>query len=457
MASIRDRSFVRWLAVIAGSALAFRVAAAFWYDDHTGVGFDGAWYLEIARFVARGIGFREPTFYLILHRKVATAAHPPLYPLFLSVVDFLGLHTVLAHRLWSCVPGTLTVVFVGITARDLAGRRAGLIAAGCAAISISLVAQDVILWSGGFFGMTITLVVLLSYRYLKRPRPIGALLVTAAISVSVLTRAESALLYLILIVPLVAVTVKSVRARARVLFASALTAAIILAPWTIYNAGRFDHPVVLSTGLGGLLAHSNCPAAYDGPLIGSWVGGCAKGLPRQLPSDESTADLLLRKAAFQYAGDHLDRLPVVVPVRLLRTFGVWNARYQFRHDLYLDAANLRWVSNIAVAQYWVYIALGAVGFVALRRRRQSLLPIIAPVITVVAITITGHGALRFRIGFDAVLPILVGVGVVTLLDRRRSGHPAGVPGLLTRRANPTSEAPGRRALMQIAEIRRRSS
>lgn len=186
MSRTRDRSFVRWLAIIAVAGLAFRVGAAFWYDAHTQVGFDGAWYLGIARFVANGIGFREPTFYLILHKKVATAAHPPLYPLFLSVVDFLGLHSVLTHRLWSCVPGTLTVVFVGITARDLAGRRAGLIAAGCAALSISLAAQDVILWSEGFFGMTITLVVLLSYRYLKRPRPIGALLVTAAVTLSVL-------------------------------------------------------------------------------------------------------------------------------------------------------------------------------------------------------------------------------------------------------------------------------
>ncbi|MEO6469984.1 MAG: glycosyltransferase family 39 protein [Acidimicrobiia bacterium] len=440
MSGIRDRSFVRWLAIIAVTALAFRVAAAFWYDAHTQVGFDGAWYLEIARFVAKGIGFREPTFYLILHKRVATAAHPPLYPLFLSAVDFLGLHTVLAHRLWSCLPGTLTVVFVGITARDLAGRRAGIIAAGCAAVSISLAAQDVILWSGGFFGMTISLVVLLSYRYLRRPRPIGALVVTAAVTASVLTRAESALLYLILIIPLVTITVKSVRTRARVLFASALTAAMLLSPWTIYNAGRFDHPVVLSTGLGGLLGHSNCPAAYDGPLVGSWVGGCAKGLPRRLPADESSADLLLREAAFQYAGDHLDRLPVVLAARLLRTFGIWDARYQFRHDLYLDAANLRWVSNIAVVQYWVYVALGAVGFIALRRRRQQLLPIVAPIITVVVITVAGHGALRFRIGFDAVVPILVGVGAVTLLDRRRSGHSARLHGFSTMEGDPAPEA-----------------
>ncbi len=159
-------SFALGLGLIALAALALRVGAAFFYDAHTHIGGDAVWYVGVAENVVAGNGFVEPL-HLLLGQRVPTASHPPLYPLYLAVADFVGSGSLLQLRLWSCLPGTGTVVLLGVIGRDLAGRRAGLLAAGLAAVSIDLFTQDVLLWSEGFYGFTIALVVLSAYRYIR--------------------------------------------------------------------------------------------------------------------------------------------------------------------------------------------------------------------------------------------------------------------------------------------------
>ena len=423
-----DRTFRRGLCAIAFGALVLRIGAAVFVDRRMGVTGDAVWYLGVARLLARGVGFLEPFRYELLHARRNSASHPPLYPLFLSITDFLGMHSILAHRIWSCVPGTITVVLVGLIGREIAGRRAGLMAAGVAAISIALVIQDVMLWSEGFYGMTIAWSVLAAYRYLRAPRSINAVVLTAAITVSALTRAEAALLFVVLLLPLVLRLGATARERVRVLGACVLTAGVLLAPWTIYNAGRFEHPVVLSTGLGGLLGSSNCDITYYGPLTGSWGFLCAKGLPKALPSDESNEDLFFRRVGWKYVQGHSDRLPVVVAFRVLRTFGFWCPESVTSSDLQLRAIGLDGLGWVAVAQYWVLLALGLGGGVVLVRRRIPCLPLVAPVFTVLVITILGYGTMRFRLPLDVVLP--VGVGVI--LGGRRVTSPAETNALTSR-------------------------
>ena len=413
-----DRSFRRALALIAFGALAVRIGVAWYFEYHTRAGGDALWYVGIARFLPEGIGFVEPLHHNFANVRIESAAHPPLYPVFLSIIDFLGLDTNLMHRLWSCVPGTVTVVLVGLIGRDLAGRRAGVVAAVCAAASISLAVQDVLMWSEGFYGMTIAFVVLLSYRYLRDPSLRGAVLLTVGVSLCALTRAEAALLYFILVVPLVLRAVDQWRARLRGLLACALTALVLFSPWLIYNAGRFEHPVITTTTFGALLASSNCPGTYYGPRIGGWGGACAEGMPDPIPRDETVAEVLYRKAGWRYIKENADRLPVVIPIRLLRTFGFWQPAEITAEDLQLDDAGISWVAYLAVAQYWLYLGLGLVGLWIMRQRRQPIWPFLAPVITIAVMTVIGHGTMRFRVGLEVLLPILVGVAVSTVLARR---------------------------------------
>ncbi len=99
-----------------------------------------------------------------------------------------------------------------------------------------------------------------------------------------------------------------------------MSTALVLAPWFVYNAGRFERPVALTNAFGPLLWSSYCDSTYSGPNLGGWGFVCAKG-HRSFSSDESVMDGEMRRVGIRYITDHANRLPVVIPVRLLRTFG----------------------------------------------------------------------------------------------------------------------------------------
>ncbi|MGZ6974153.1 MAG: ArnT family glycosyltransferase [Acidimicrobiia bacterium] len=415
-----SRGFVIGLALIALAGLALRIGAAYFYDAHTRIGGDAVWYTGVAWNLAHGNGFIEPLQFVAFGHRVPTAAHPPLYPFFLLPVDLVFGDSVLLHRLWSCLPGTGTVVLLGFIGRDLAGRRAGLIAAALAAVSIELFAQDVLLWSEGLYGFTVALTVFTAYRYLRRPDRLHAGLLAGAIALASLTRAEAVFLFLILFVPLV------LRNRAETWgrrFATvgigAVVAIVMIGPWLVYNnSGRFEKPVGVTVTFGTLIGSSNCHATYYGAGVGAWGGLCADTVPNPWPRDESLAEAAARRAGFQYISDHLDRLPVVVAARLGRSFGFYAPTKTISDDLALEQAKEHRVVYVAIVQYWLYLALGVAGAVVLSRRRTALLPLLAPVLTVVAITIIGYGTMRFRLALDVVLPVLAAVAVDGLLARR---------------------------------------
>jgi hypothetical protein len=268
-------------------------------------------------------------------------------------------------------------------------------------------------------------VVLAAYRYLRQPTIAGAALVAVAITASALTRAESALLYPTLLLPLIVRAPLAVGARIRMGAAALLVASVLLAPWFVYNAGRFEDPVLLSNGLGGLVVSSNCDATYSGAAMGGWGGSCGREhLPNTARLDESQYDRVFRDAGWRYVEHHAARLPVVLPVRVLRTLGFWRPVRLAEDDLGLREAGIGIVALVEVAQYWLYLAIGLFGLVRLLRNRRPVLPLLAPVLTVVVISVLGYGTLRFRIALDVVLPILDGVAVSGWWARRSAARVA---------------------------------
>jgi 4-amino-4-deoxy-L-arabinose transferase-like glycosyltransferase len=413
-------AFRKWLALIAVGALVLRVGAAFFYDARTTVGGDAVWYTGVARLVAGGHGFVEPL-HFALGERIETAAHPPLYTLYLSVVNLLGSDSTLLHRLWSCLPGVAAVVMFGLIGREIADRRTGLVAAALGAVFLELVTQDVMLWSEGFYALMVALMVFASYRYLRTPDLLHAGVLSGLVALATLTRAEAALLFLVLVVPLVLrQRDQPWKRRFGTLVVAALVALVVMAPWVAYNNnGRFEHPVTITVTFGTLIGSANCAGSYYGGNVGGWGGLCRDTLPGDWPRDESVAEQRARKAGFGYISDHVDRLAVVIPARLARTFGFWAPVRSISDDLMLGQAGIHWAAYVVFAQYWAYLALGVAGAVALFRRRVALLPLLSPVVVVAVITVIGYGTMRFRIALDAVLPVLAAVAVSQLLDRRR--------------------------------------
>src|SRR3954462_10679944 len=125
--------FPRWLAAIAAGGLAVRLVYVLVLTPHLrGLG-DATYYHELANRLADGAGFVDPG------NGAPTALHPPLFPLLLAAPSLPRLDSSLAHRVAVSLVGTAAVVGVGLLARTVAGERAGLLAAGLAAVSPVLI------------------------------------------------------------------------------------------------------------------------------------------------------------------------------------------------------------------------------------------------------------------------------------------------------------------------------
>lgn len=398
------------LAAIAGAALVIRVLYTVLIGQDTpGVG-DFFYYHGIANGLAAGRGFVDP-FVSTDAAPYPSALHPPLWPLALAAASKLGATTLLAHRLVGCLIGAAVVAVVGLLGRQVAGERVGLIAAAIAAVYPTLVAADGSLMSETLYGLWVAIALLLAYRLLQRPGVGLAAVLGAVIGLAALTRGEA-----VLFVPLLAIPIAWRGGRAGRLTRIAATVAataLVIAPWTVRNWIELDRPILISTNESTLVAGANCDPAYSGPDIGFWRLDC---ISERAPGlNEAEQAEIWRREGRSYAEDHAGRLlAVVVPVRLLRTWDLYQTRRQAR---FAEGRSLR-VTQAGVAVYFVLLALAVWGVVLLRRRRAPLLILLAPFVVVCVSSAAGFGLPRFRQAAEISIVVLAAVAVSGLLARR---------------------------------------
>jgi hypothetical protein len=154
---------------------------------------------------------------------------------------------------------------------------------------------------------------------------------------------------------------------------------VVVAPWVIRNLTTFERPVLLSTNMDSVASGANCHESYYGASIGSWRFDC---LPEgDLPEDEAEEGAVLRRRGFDYARDHLERVPLVVAARVGRAWDV------FRPLQYpSDSGREPWVARLSVASFYSLMPLGVAGAILLYRRRGLVLPLVmqAAIVTIVA-------------------------------------------------------------------------
>jgi 4-amino-4-deoxy-L-arabinose transferase-like glycosyltransferase len=377
--------FTRRLAAIAAGGLAVRLVYVLVLTPHLrGLG-DASYYHGLANALADGRGFVNPA------TGTATALHPPLFALLLTPSSLLGLDSCNAHRVLVCLIGTATILAVGLLARLVASERAGLLAAGIAALSPVLISADSAVMSESLLGLLVVLAALAAYRG-------RGLLLGAVIGLAVLTRGEA-----IVLLPLLLPWREPKRAGLVV-----LACAVVLVPWTIRNATTFEKPVLLSTNDGGLVAGANCPSTYRGHDIGSWDIRCVPTAPAK---DESVASANARRQGVDYARDHASRIPLVLAARLGRTFELLQPVRQAE-----QAEGRAKALEVAGAVFWfALLPFGAYGIVLLRRRGVPVMPLLAPFAVALAATLAGYGVPRFRHPADVALVVLAGVALDGLI------------------------------------------
>ena len=398
------------LAGIAFAGLLIRVAYTVLIGQDTpGVG-DFFYYHGIANELAAGRGFIDP-FVSTDAMPYPSALHPPLWPLALAAASELGATTLLAHRLVGCLIGAAVVAVIGLLGRKVAGESVGLLAAAIAAVYPTLVAADGSLMSETLYGLWVALMLLLAYRLLERPGTGRAAALGAVIGLAALTRGEAVLFVFLLAIPVAWRGGRS--GRTTRIVATVAATALVIAPWTLRNWIELDRPIPISTNESTLIAGANCDATYSGPDIGFWRLDCISD--RKPGLNEAEQAEIWRREGRGYAEDHIGRLlAVVVPVRLLRTWDLYQTR---RQAGFAEGRSLR-VTQAGVIVYFLLLVLAAWGVVLLRRRGAPLLVLLAPFVVVCVSTAAGFGLPRFRQAAEISIVVLAAVAVSGLLARR---------------------------------------
>ncbi|MGZ4702925.1 MAG: ArnT family glycosyltransferase [Ilumatobacteraceae bacterium] len=410
------RAFRRNLAVIVAGGAMLRIARLLITKWNRALLLnDSLYYSAQARQLAHGVWFRE------VFADLPGAEHGPLTSALMAPVSW-GSDPFNRQRIVTVLCGVATVAIVGLVARRVGGDRVGLIAAAIAAIYPNLWINDGLVMSESVSCLLIALTLLTMLRWTESPTYRRALICGLMVGLGALARSE-----LILLAPLVAVLMVIVGRRSALRLgrhaATVLAAtAVVIAPWMIFNAARFDRPVLLTTNEGPLWLGANCDDSYYGAALGGWSLFCVVdaniGANGEDPSVRSEQQ---RRLGLQYAGDHLARLPVVIVARVGRTLDLYDVSGLVHGDVGEEREPL--AAWAGVVSFWILAPIAAVG--ALRLRRLHLAVLALPILVVAITTVVFYGGHRIRASAEPVIAILAACALERVIGVRHSDPEAG--------------------------------
>jgi hypothetical protein len=404
-----------WLALAA--AVALGAAVRFTYLLHGAPTFvlgDGFSYNLEALRLADGLGYTSP----IGDVGAEFAHHPPGWVTLLAGVAELGARSMRAQQITGLVIGLAVIAVTGLVGRRYAGRRVGAIAAFLAAVYPGFWVLDVQILSEGLGLLLVGLLMLVLADVWRRPTLGRAVLAGAICGALALVRSEQLVLFVIAVAPILLFN-RRIAVQRRLAWTAAATAmaAVLIAPWTIYNLGRFEEPVILSTNVGSTLLAGNCPpGTYGGERMGFFDNCLSELAVGTRDLDRSQSDVKARDAAFNHMRDNLDRLPATVLARYGRTLGVFrpSQTVSFAASWFGSAT---WPVWAWVASFWLLLPLAGYGSVLLRRSRTFQWPLVAPLVITLLVVTIAYGEPRYHTPADLGLLVLAAVGLERLVRR----------------------------------------
>lgn len=429
-----------WAIVLAATALAVGVRLAYTATSTVPsepgflVSYDPIYYHQQAVAVAAGDGFVAP------YRTdgAPSADHPPLLVLVLAAASKLGLSSFAAHRAITALIGAAVVPLLALLARRLAGDRAGLVAAGLAAVAPVLWANDGQLMPEPLYAVLVAaalvvahqlwdgdITTLLRTRWGRRPRTgtdptefggvgvlLGAVVLGGLIGLAGLARGEGLLLLGFTVVPVArwAPGLAGWRSRLAVVAVAGVACGVVLGPWLAYNAGRFEERVLLSSSADSAFAGANCDATYSGPGLGGWTSDCFARHSNQT-LEESVFSARLRADARAYVGDHQSDLPEVAAARVGRLWGVFRTSQGVELDeLQNRPRPVSWAGLVTLA---ALVPLAVAGGLRLRRAGRPIVLLAAMPVMVTVVAALFYGNPRFRVPADLALVVLAAVALAS--------------------------------------------
>ncbi len=196
---------------------------------------------------------------------------------------------------------------------------------------------------------------------------------------------------------------------------------LVIAPWVLFNFGRFADRTVLSTNDGVALAGSNCDPVFHGDDIGlTNLGECLFPVPS---GDQSQVEKAYRTRAFDYMSDHKGRVPIVMLARVGRVWSVFRPQDMLAFNTGEDRE--RWVTGLGLIVFYPTLVAAIAGGVVLWRRRQrrTLWVLAVPAIVVTVSAALTYGQTRFRAAAEPSLALLAAFALAALIASRRNTSP----------------------------------
>ena len=285
----------------------------------------------------------------------------------------------------------------------------GLIAAALVALSPTLIAS-----AGSSMSETVsvplTVLVLVSICWAAQSNSaVRWILVGLLAGMLGLVRSEDLLVGLILVPGAVlAVPHKTPRYRGGAIALALVSALIVVTPWFVRNYITFDPHIIVSTAAAKTTAGANCDSTYSGSLIGYWDFSCL-GHTDLAGSDEAQYAEALRNEGQHYVASHLSRVPIVVTVRALRAWGLYNPSQEAQ----LDAVETRSASwqHFAWSVSLLTLTLALPGIVFMRRNRLALVLLVGPAAIDTFVAMGTYGNDRFVLSAIPSLCVAAGLTI----------------------------------------------
>lgn len=404
------------LAVAAGIAL--RLAYVILTRSHALAGDEIEYDIE-GKLAAAGHFLWTTTPYGIPH---ATTWKAPGYGAWVGMLyKLLGSHPDRVFAVQALVLTPFTVGLTWLLARRLFGLWPGLVAAGLVAVYPNIWQFDVRLYSEALANpLTILVLVLVlgvASVSLGRAAAVGAVL-----GALMLIRPSSALL-----LAGVAVSWWAAAGRGRgtaMLGVTIAVAALVVAPWSIRNAGLHDaHWVPISVQSAAGYGVFNDESAHDRRLPYAWRPLNARDSdllgPTARPHSDGTLYATLNSRTKRYIADHPASLPQAFFWNGITR--LWDLR---RPSHVLDEVHFegrtKAVTAAGLAMYWVLLPFALAGLAAQwRRGRRGLVLAVAAIALAASLVYTTDGGTRYRAPLEGMVVVMASAALAPALERRR--------------------------------------
>jgi 4-amino-4-deoxy-L-arabinose transferase-like glycosyltransferase len=375
---------------------------------------DSIWYSYTATDLTQGIWFRN------LLTGGPSAEHAPLTTIVITPASFLA-DPVLGQRITTTLLGITSVVLVAFVGRRVGGERVGLVAGLLAAVYPNMWLSDGLVMSESLAIVIVAGFLLLALELVETPTMRVGAAVGAVVALAALTRSE-----LLLLGPLLAAVVwhrHGWRTTWRPLALAGGVGLLVLAPWMLFNASRFERSVLLTTNDGTTLLGANCDDVYGGSNMGGWSLFCVFDAP-EVPGDDSVRSAAQRDLAFEYIGANIERVPLVMAARVARVVDLHGVPDMVNGDVGEERPRAGvW---LGIVMLWALIPLSLLGLRRMRPVHAQVL--LLPVVVVLAITIVFYGGHRLRAPAEPVLCVAAAMFLargVAVRSTDGSGNSAG--------------------------------